>query len=535
MIDPRIIQALSSGDPDKRKKAVAYLAKSLDREALPHLARVYKTDSDPEIRELAKKAGAYIQKNAPQPNVNQSSYQEEEEDTAYSRYNNLYADDDEEEVETSVSGASRRQHPLYASDDDDDIASSDDDMPLPSNIQVSAVAEERAKSFVEQAMDWNVRANNTKAVELLKKAFKANPRLIYDSYTIGLAMNITGLNSDDTKRLLMPSSKEMQKSGVVDKSEPKKLNVFQQFFAVVIFIGATAALVGFFALPWIDFGWIPLQGAEQALATQDLSSLSMLGLDIDTSNMNTVGGAWSEIQKLLNSSEIRDAEGQLGLLGEQGRLVQRGLSGLRGIRTSASGMDTMLYMIGAQDILRSFGLGGFIDFLFDALNDPQILESFMGGFQEGLGGVDLGSLGLSGANLDANTIRIGLNVVLDQLKYTPQATDFSVIAVPVAASFAFLLALLLLLSPNGMVWFLSIVFGLLGVGACAYFYTTAINNLMVIGKVGVNVMTELPAQGITVSSPNQFIGLGFWVTMGGMIAVAIAPFLGLLFAPGKQK
>ncbi|PJF27730.1 MAG: hypothetical protein CUN52_14110, partial [Phototrophicales bacterium] len=66
MIDPRIIQALSSSDADKRKKAVAYLAKSLDRDALPYLARVYKTDSDSEIRELAKKAVAYIQKNAPQ-------------------------------------------------------------------------------------------------------------------------------------------------------------------------------------------------------------------------------------------------------------------------------------------------------------------------------------------------------------------------------------------------------------------------------------------------------------------------------------
>jgi len=533
MIDPRIIQALSSGDPDKRKKAVAYLAKSLDRDALPHLARVYKTDSDPEIRELAKKAGAYIQKNAPQQIVDEPDDYQDEEDTAYSRYNNLYADDDEEEA-TSVSSASHRQHPLYASDDDDDIASSDDDIPLPSNIQVSAVAEERAKSFVEQAMDWNVRGNNLKAVDLLKKAFKTNPRLVYDSYTMSLAMNITGLSSDDTKRLLMPSAKEMQKAGVVEKSAPKKLNAIQQFFALVIFIGATGALIGFFALPWIDFGWIPVDTSNVPELAQ-MNDLAMLGLDVNMNNMNTVGGIISEVQKIFNAPEIRSAESQLSLLGEQGRLAQRGLSGLRSIRTNATGLDTMLYMIGSQDILRSFGLGGLIDFLFDALNDPQIFESFMGGFTEGLGGVDLGALGLGSANLDPNTIRIGLNVVLDQLKYTPQAVDFSVIAVPIAASFAFLLGLLLLLSPSGAVWFFSIIFGLLGVGACAYFYTTAINNLMVIGKTGVNVMTELPAQGIALTSPSQFIGLGFWVTMGGMITVAIAPFLGLLFAPGKPR
>ncbi len=534
MIDPRIIQALSSSDPDKRKKAVAYLAKSLDRDALPYLAKVYKTDSDPEIRELAKKAGAYIQKNAPQPTIDESDDYQDEEDTAYSRYNNLYADNDEEEVATSVSGASHRQHPLYASDDDDIIASDDDDIPLPSNMQVSAVAEERAKSFVEQAMDWNVRGNNIKAVELLKKAFKANPRLFYDSYTMGLAMNITGLSPEDTKRLLMPSAKEMQKLGVADTPAPKKLNAIQQFFALVIFIGATASLIGFFALPWIDFGWIPVDTSDIPELTQ-MNDLSALGVDVNVNSMNTVGGVISEVQKIFNAPEIRSAESQLGLLGEQGRLLQRGLSGLRAIRTNATGLDTMLYIIGTQDILRSFGLGGLIDFFLDALNDPQIFESFMGGFTEGLGGVDLGSLGLGNANLDPNAIRIGVNVVLDQLKYTPQVVDFSLIAVPVAASFAFLLGLLLLLSPSGAVWFFSIVFGLLGVGACAYFYTTAINNLMVIGKTGVNMMTELPAQGVALTSPSQFIGLGFWVTMGGMIAIAIAPFLGLLFAPGKPR
>ncbi|MCU0481137.1 MAG: HEAT repeat domain-containing protein [Anaerolineae bacterium] len=526
MIDPRILQALSSSDSDKRKKAVAYLAKSLDRDALPHLARVYKTDSDPEIRELAKKAGAYIQKNAPQASVMDD--EEEADDESYSRYNNLYADDDEDDE--PVYTPSRRN--TYMDDDDEIATDVNDDIPLPSNIQVSAVAEERAKSFVEQAMDWNVRGNNNKAVEMLKKAFRTNPRLAYDSYTMGLAMNITGLSSDDTKRLLSPSAKEMQKMGVIEKSAPKKLNAIQQFFALVIFIGATASLIGFFALPWIDFGWIPVEGADQALASGDLAGLGALGVNVDVNNLNTVGGSLSEVQKVLNTPIIREVENAVGF-GEEADLVRQLIGGLRSVRSTATGLDTTLYMIGTQDVLRSFGFGGLLDFFRNALNNQQFLDSFVSGFTEGLGSADLSSLGLG--NLDANIIRGGFDTVLEQLRYTPQAVDFSVIAVPVAASVAFLLGLLLLLSPSGMVWFLCIVFGLAGVGACAYFYTTAISNLMVIGKTGLNVLTDLPAQGLAVTSATQFIGLGFWVTMGGLIAVALSPFLGLLFAPGKQE
>jgi hypothetical protein len=521
MIDPRILQALESNDPDKRKKAVAYLAKSLDKEALPHLARVYKSDKDPQIRELAKKAGAYIQKNAPEPEPDpiyeDDPYEDEEEesDSSYSRYNSLYADDEDDDDDNAMS---------YESDEPN--------VPLPSNIQVSAMAEERAKSFVEQAMDWNVRGNNAKAVDMLRKAFKSNPRLLHDSYTMGLAVNITGLSQADTQRLLMPSDKEFRQmdNATSQRSESRSLNGIQQFFALIIFVGATATLIGFFALPWIDVGWIPIESTPEL--TQ-LSELSSLGLDINVDNMNTLGGALGEFLKIFNSPEIRAAEGQLGMLGNQGVLIRQALSGIRGIRSNASGMDTMLYMIGTQDILRTFGFGGIIDFLLDALNDPEFFQLALSSITSQLGQVG-GQLGLDAASMDPATLRAGINIGLAQLKYTPSAVDFSVIAVPVAGSFGFLLGLLLFMAPNGWIWFFCILFGLAGVGACAYFYTTAINNLTMLDATGVNMVQSLSAVGVSVTSATQFIGLGFWVSMGGVIAVAIAPFLGLLFAPAKK-
>lgn len=519
MIDPRIIQALSSSDADKRKKAVAYLAKSLDRDVLPYLARIYKNDSDPEIRELAKKAVAYIQKNVPQiTNTDDVAYDDEpnEQPVSYSRYDNLYVDDDP--------------------DDDDRSSSSHDDIPLLSNITVSPVAEERAKTFVEQAMDWNVRGKDDRAVNMLRKAFTTNPRLLYDSYTISLATNITGLSADDVRRMFAPSAKQLEKSGMVSKgtlAETRRLNGIQQFFALIVFLGATSVLIGFFAVPWVDFGWIPVPDsgniASQLGDFADFDQLNAVGVNVN--NFNTVGGTLSEFQRLLNSPQVRELESQAGVFGAQGRLIRDGLNGLRSIRAGASGMDVMLYMIGTQDALRAFfGLGGVIDTILAALDDPMVLNLIVSAFQSQL--PDLGALGVDVGSLNPDTIRAAINIGLAQLKYTPQATDFLIIIVPIAGSLAFLFALLLYMTSSMMWWVLNIGVGLAGFGACAYFYTTAINNVLNIA--GTDTVAALQQAGINVTSATQFIGIGFWMSMGGVIAVTIAPFLGLLFAPTKQ-
>lgn len=518
MIDPRIIQALSSSDADKRKKAVAYLAKSLDRDALSYLARVYKTDSDPEIRELAKKAVAYIQKNAPQT-TDDETYDDapDEQPVSYSRYSSLYVDDDP--------------------DDDDMLSSSHDDIALPSNITVSPVAEERAKSFVEQAMDWNVRGKNDRATDMLRKAFHTNPRLLYDSYSISLATNITGLSADDVRRMFAPSTKQLEKSGMIPKgtlAQTRRLNGIQQFFALIVFLGATSVLIGFFAVPWVDFGWIPVPDsgnvASQLGNLADFNQLNAVGINVN--NFNTLGGTLSEFQRLLNRPEVRELESQAGAFGAQGRFIRDGLNGLRSIRAGASGMDVLLYMIGSQDILRAFfGLGGVIDTVLAALDDPMIFNLLASTFLSQL--PDLGALGVDVGSLNPDSIRAAINIGLAQLKYTPQAADFLTILVPIAGSLAFLFALLLYMTSGMMWWILCIGVGLAGFGACAYFYTTAINNVLNIA--GTDTIATLQQTGINVSSATQFIGIGFWMSMGGMIAVTIAPFLGLLFAPAKQN
>ncbi len=60
MVDSRILQALEHTNPAIRKKAIIALGKSHDQGALPILAKVYRNDPDPEVRDYAHKAGRYI-------------------------------------------------------------------------------------------------------------------------------------------------------------------------------------------------------------------------------------------------------------------------------------------------------------------------------------------------------------------------------------------------------------------------------------------------------------------------------------------
>jgi hypothetical protein len=62
MIDQQLIDMLDDPNPQVRSNAVKQLAKTKSQEAVQYLAVIYKTDSDPEVRELARKGGLYIKK-----------------------------------------------------------------------------------------------------------------------------------------------------------------------------------------------------------------------------------------------------------------------------------------------------------------------------------------------------------------------------------------------------------------------------------------------------------------------------------------
>jgi hypothetical protein len=197
MIDSRVIQLLGSADPEKRKKAVMLLAKTKDREALPHLEKVNSSDHNREVRSLATKAIAYIEKHTPVSSpISDDVYDDYDEgdDNPDSYYASpFYAgDDDEPEYETVSEDEEEDEEEVFFS--------------ASTEIRVSDAAAASARSMVQQAMDWSLRANNDRAAQLLGKALRLDPRLVHDSYTRSLAGSVVGLDNEAAIRQLIKAS-----------------------------------------------------------------------------------------------------------------------------------------------------------------------------------------------------------------------------------------------------------------------------------------------------------------------------------------
>lgn len=175
MIDPKILKMLDSSNVSDRKQAVKELARSRSREALKYLAALHKTESDPEVRDLALKAGRYIKQ------------QLEAEAPVFSSYG---SDDDEEDE--------------YGYDDDEDAAPP----AAPADVHVSDRDRERSMTLVEQALELSMRDEQEKAIKSLRQAFKLNPLLPNDSYAMGIITEVVALPKSEAVRYLTGDAKE---------------------------------------------------------------------------------------------------------------------------------------------------------------------------------------------------------------------------------------------------------------------------------------------------------------------------------------
>lgn len=144
-----LYRQLDSFDAEERKRAVIALGKTKDPATLDRLAQVYRTDPDDEVRALALKAGRFIRENADVDGG--SSYESE-----------------------SVSS-----RPVKPAD------------------------VERARGYLDQALEFSVRGDNAKAVEYLGRAFDYNPTLRNDGMAMGLAADLTQLDSAAAARAIM--------------------------------------------------------------------------------------------------------------------------------------------------------------------------------------------------------------------------------------------------------------------------------------------------------------------------------------------
>ncbi|MCS6836917.1 MAG: HEAT repeat domain-containing protein [Anaerolineae bacterium] len=194
-MDEQILRWLDSPNTEDRKRAIKKLAQSGDRQALRYLSAIYKTDPDNEVRELAVKAGKYInqQLNAAASTPAVTPPQDKQPSRDYN---------------------SNWQGPPPKDD------------PKPDNqlayVPVSKSAEERSKGLMESAMEALVARKTSAARDMARKAFALNPNLQHEAYYRGIAGEVMNLPPDQAVEELLGALQKVKNSDKAKNEEKTK-------------------------------------------------------------------------------------------------------------------------------------------------------------------------------------------------------------------------------------------------------------------------------------------------------------------------
>lgn len=386
MIDPRILQALEQADPALRKKAVAALGKSTDAEALTVLAKVYRNDPDPEVKELARKAGVYLKKQLggtadrpPSKPTRQSDGLSPEAMIAAAQANREAEAIAQQE---QVKAAQRKAHPLYTKVMEADL----------DQLRISGVQKKKAEIALNQAMDYSMKKESALANEELRRAFDLNPAFREDSYARSLVLQIVGGRDEDQALETVLNEAPLSKQKGAGGSAKGGGNLF----GVMQLIAGVVMLAGFF-LPWINFNPYNLVVDE----TMPMPQMAYSGLEIATNknNMAYMFNVFDAVSGLNQNNELeismdRDIKTYspflllaggavsafLGLMGAIGG-TRRGY-GVQGIFSAVVGSGGLIWLYTSLS-----------DFTAQILQDPNLpftqTELLEIGFYVGVGGVVL--------------------------------------------------------------------------------------------------------------------------------------------------
>ena len=320
MIDQRIIQALRHPDPDKRKKAVTLLARTRDPEALKHLARVYREDGDPTVRDLARKGGLYIKKHAPA-------------------------------AASPPVPAKKRRAPLPG---DLEAEAAEDAVRRPDHMEqpVRQIDRERAKEYLDQAIDYNVRGDNEKAFERLVAAFATNPRLEHDNYyAMNLAATITGKDPETAferiQQAIDENPKLRKKRQRADRASAGQRSAAGTIMAIAALMLGVVILLGYF-LPWFDMS--NLRDEQGVTMQQGLSQMQ------------------DEMEQALNLSAVN---------GVADPAMRQFADSIQGLRLSFNGLDATLIALGVRDPMDVLGIQAFMDAMTSVMGMGDLFDDMM--------------------------------------------------------------------------------------------------------------------------------------------------------------
>ena len=217
---------LKSPDPEIRKSAIKALARAREKAAIVPLAKLGGDDRDPEVRELALKAGRFILE------------------------------------QTGGMDDSKRKAPQSAPA----TPPPPDKSGKAPKFHVSPEDEKRAQRLLDEAMSYQLNDDKAKMMKALSKALSTDPNLRYDSYFASLCEGATGLEVAEAVKML--NNEDMQKNAskkVLDARKQKKIDSHQaevskatwrdvaldiSVFSIIIVIGV------------IFVGFIAVQGAQ---------------------------------------------------------------------------------------------------------------------------------------------------------------------------------------------------------------------------------------------------------------------------------
>lgn len=235
MIEQYLAQ-LNDPDPAQRRAAIIALGKAKDPAAMPYLARVFREDAVPELRDLARKAGQYIRQQggtdgssatAPakasppiRPAIGSLSSTGNERSSSIRRIA-------EGAGTAAAAGAYAAGNDSAYEDDDDDGEGADgeaaDEYKGPIRGRKYTVSADKVKSghtFTQAALDMQLRGENDKAMKNLATALSLNPNLVNDQYFMNIAASLTGLEGDGAVRMIVDANQ--RKSYIKEKVNEKK-------------------------------------------------------------------------------------------------------------------------------------------------------------------------------------------------------------------------------------------------------------------------------------------------------------------------
>jgi hypothetical protein len=365
----------------------------------------------------------------------------------------------------------------------------------PTKVAVSQMNIQRAETLAHQAMDLHVRKDDARALELLQKAFEFNPNLATDEYTVKLLEAVTKLPR--TKALLamrgsVEEGTKKQKTRAASSSNARSATL-----AMLIMVGAVIMLLGYMGMPWLDFSSVPIELSEQDRASLQQATV-LFGLAVDTDDF-TLGDTMNMLQELLGRVRELVPAGD-----PSAQVIFRMIDAFGGINITVSGLDTTLYIFNLRDLYDIMGIRQLVDVLRESMDD--------------LGAEFARSFGISQSDLDLPELPSPVNSPL----------DYTLILFPVAGIFLIVIGVMLIAGgATKAEWSVALVLTIVGMIPAGWFFSNMVQTL----STGLD-LSLLSQGGEMVFSGASFIGMGFWVSVAGLVTAVVCVLIGLVSPSG---